>query len=245
MEAGLGEVLRWHITSRSTLADALYRYDALGRIHAHNLGQRSRPAEESDIGQFLELGPLGTALLPRASDRPRALLIDEIDKSDLDLPSDLLDVLERGSFEIPELSRHPVREVRVRTAVSVPEGETGDDEMATVTRGRVAGAAFPFIVMTSNGERDFPAPFLRRCIRFDMPPLDKEVLASIVTAHLDSVEPDEGHLIAKFAERLDSKDHLAIDQLLNAVLVLRDAGVADPDERDELRSLLLRELGRA
>ncbi|MDW6057909.1 AAA family ATPase [Streptomyces sp. FXJ1.4098] len=119
-ELGLGEVLHWHITSRSTLADALYRYDALGRIHAHNLRTVDGKAQTDghdhgdDIGEFVQLGPLGTALLPGAP--PRALLIDEIDKSDLDLPSDLLDVLERGGFEIPELARHRERKIAARTA---------------------------------------------------------------------------------------------------------------------------------
>ncbi len=98
-ELKLGDVLRWHVTSRSTLRDALYRYDALARIHAHNIDDIA-----DDIGPFLQLGPLGTALVP--TDQPRALLIDEIDKSELDLPSDLLDVLERGEFEILEL--HPI-----------------------------------------------------------------------------------------------------------------------------------------
>ena len=89
-ELKLGDPLRWHITSRSTLTEALYRYDALGRIHAQRL---AGPDGGDDIAPFLQLGPLGTALLP--SGRPRALLIDEIDKSDLDLPSDLLEVMER------------------------------------------------------------------------------------------------------------------------------------------------------
>src|SRR6185312_3094666 len=90
-----GPVLRWHITSRSALAEALYRYDALGRIYAQRRKSIEIEADMDDnIAPFLQLGPLGTALLP--STRPRDMLIDEIDKSDLDLPGDLLDVLERG-----------------------------------------------------------------------------------------------------------------------------------------------------
>src|SRR5580704_4362538 len=63
-ELGLGEPLRWAVTSRSTLKDALYRYDALGRLQELQL--RKDPNQLPDIGQFLELGPLGTALLPSA-----------------------------------------------------------------------------------------------------------------------------------------------------------------------------------
>ncbi|MEV6105925.1 ATPase [Streptomyces sp. NPDC051940] len=248
VQTGLGDVLRWHITSRSTLAEALYRYDALGRIHAHALrdgggakpvpGAQAAPSGEDDIGDYLQLGPLGTALLP--ADRPRALLIDEIDKSDLDLPSDLLDVLERGEFEIPELARHPVRTVRVRTAEPGGRVEVED--------GLVRCREFPVIVLTSNGERDFPPPFLRRCVRFDMPPLSRDVLARIVTAHLDDVDeqdPTTATLLTAFVEQLGQGQHLAIDQLLNAVYLLKEGDLEDGEQRDRLQQLLLKELGRA
>src|SRR5204862_179613 len=82
----------------------LYRYDAVGRLQQANLqrlGQGGPPA--TDISQFITLGPLGTALVARR--RPRVLLIDEFDKSDIDLPNDLLNVLEEGQFAIPELVR--------------------------------------------------------------------------------------------------------------------------------------------
>lgn len=99
-ELQLGRVLRWHVTSASTLVDALYRYDAIGRLHAHGLrrerGEDKPPArqdvprsragaavaatgEAPEIEDYLRLGPLGTALLPLP--RPRALLIDEIDRA--------------------------------------------------------------------------------------------------------------------------------------------------------------------
>jgi MoxR-like ATPase len=232
-ELRLGEVLRWHVTSRSTLTEALYRYDALGRIHAHKLDRGD------DIAPFLRLGPLGTALLP--ADRPRALLIDEIDKSDVDLPSDLLDVLERGTFEIPELSRHEQPQVSIR------EWESADRR--TITGGRVSCAEFPFIVLTSNGERDFPAPFLRRCIRFTMPTPTTEMVGRIVAAHLtapaangdDSVD----RLIQAFVERVQAGENLAVDQLLNAVYLLSGDGAPTGEVREQLRELILRELSHA
>lgn len=240
-ELDLGEVLHWHITSRSTLAEALYRYDALGRIHAHNLRALdggSRPGGEDhadDIGEFVQLGPLGTALLPH--DRPRALLIDEIDKSDLDLPSDLLDVLERGGFEIPELARHPKPDIQVRTAAR--------NGMSTIERGWVQCTEFPVIVLTSNGERDFPAPFLRRCIRFEMPPVSQETLTDIVTAHLgDLKDSATADLIEAFLDKLNAGEYVAIDQLLNAVYLLRGDLVTHPGQRQTLESMLLQGLGR-
>lgn len=240
-ELDLGEVLHWHITSRSTLADALYRYDALGRIHAHNLrtlNGKTRPHgddREDDIGEFVQLGPLGTALLP--GDRPRALLIDEIDKSDLDLPSDLLDVLERGGFEIPELARHPKPDIQARTA--------DKDGKHTIEHGRVQCTEFPVIVLTSNGERDFPAPFLRRCIRFEMPPLSQETLTDIIAAHLGDIEDSATTTVVQnFLNKLNAGEYVAIDQLLNAVYLLRGDRVPDPDQRQSLEDLLLQGLGR-
>src|ERR1700753_3017382 len=74
-ELQLGQVWRWSITSRSTLAEGLYRYDAIGRMQESQLDRTKVP----DIAKYLRLGPLGSALA--ASDRPRVLLVDELDKS--------------------------------------------------------------------------------------------------------------------------------------------------------------------
>ncbi|WMC89789.1 AAA family ATPase [Streptomyces rochei] len=231
-ELRLGDPLRWHITSRSTLVDALYRYDALGRIHAQRLAGDSG---DDDIAPFLRLGPLGTALLP--TERPRALLIDEIDKSDLDLPSDLLDVLEHGEFEIPELSRYREDVIEVR--------EWAGDDVHPIVKGRVQCDNFPFIVLTSNGERDFPAAFLRRCIRYTMPMPDAESLRRVVAAHFETAVESPGpvdSLILSFVERLRAGESLAVDQLLNAVHVLTSAQAPEDDAAQDVKELILREL---
>ncbi|MFD7127320.1 MULTISPECIES: AAA family ATPase [Streptomyces] len=235
-ELRLGEPLRWHITSRSTLVDALYRYDALGRIHAQRLGGDSGT---DDIAPFLQLGPLGTALLPSKapSTQPRALLIDEIDKSDLDLPSDLLDVLEHGEFEIPELARYRDDDVDVRQWES--------DAVHRIVKGRVRCDNFPFIVLTSNGERDFPAAFLRRCIRYTMPMPDTESMRRVVAAHFETDVALSGpvdSLIVTFVDRLRAGESLAVDQLLNAVHVLTGAQAPEGAAAEEVRELILREL---
>ena len=80
-ELNLGAVLRWPISSRTTVRSGVYEYDAVGRLQA---GRDANPS----VQDYLKLGPLGTALI--ATDWPRALLIDEIDKSDLDFANDLL-----------------------------------------------------------------------------------------------------------------------------------------------------------
>jgi MoxR-like ATPase len=231
-ELKLGPVLRWHITSRSILSDALYRYDVLGRIHAQQLGQ------PDDIAPFLQLGPLGTALLPAT--RPRALLIDEIDKSDLDLPSDLLDVLERGEFEIPELARYNREEVQIR--------EWGSTHTSSIIRGGVRCTEFPFIVMTSNGERDFPAPFFRRCVRYTIPEPTPALISSIVKAHLGAAAAESeaaSDMVEQFLSRLRSGELLAVDQLLNAVYLLTGDPAPESPARDQLIEILMRELSRA
>ena len=234
-ELDLGRVLRWHITSRSTLVDAQYRYDVLGRIHAQRLASETGSAVRDDIAPFLQFGPLGNALAP--APRPRALLVDEIDKSNLDLPGDLLDVLERGEFRIPELEREG------RDPVAMREWDGQDTHL--VTNGVVQCTEFPFVVLTSNGERDFPAPFLRRCIRFTMPTPTVESISRIVEAHLGSdlaESADTAALVEQFVTRVTSGESLAVDQLLNAVFLLGRGSVEDEGTRDRLQALVLREL---
>ena len=102
----------WSITTRTNLKDGLYNYDAIARLQRlqevkQQQGELSEELKQElqtkSIENYITLGPLGTALLP--SDKPRVLLIDEIDKSDIDLPNDLLTIFEEGRFEIPELVR--------------------------------------------------------------------------------------------------------------------------------------------
>ncbi|MFD8150297.1 AAA family ATPase [Streptomyces sp. NPDC059720] len=226
-ELRLGPVLRWNITSRSTLADGLYQYDPLSRLYAARHGQ-DRPGSVED---HLRLGPLGTALLPY--DRPRALLVDEIDKSDLDLPNDLLNVLEEGQYEIPEL----VRAARHSDDGTAEVLADGTDTPVPVRRGRVRCRAFPFVVLTSNGEREFPPAFLRRCVRLKLRRPGREQLTDIVRAHLDTPDEAADRLIARFLERA-SGGELATDQLLNALYLTGVAGL-DADSRDDLAEQLM------
>jgi MoxR-like ATPase len=234
-ELRLGRVLRWHVTSHSTLEEAIYRYDALGRLQHNQL----YPGAD-DITRFLRLGPLGTALL--GTDKPRVLLIDELDKGDLDLPGDLLNVLERGEYEIAELNRLNAETVQVR--------EVNSDDTQTITRGRIRCSLFPFIVMTSNGEREFPGPFLRRCVRISLDLPDETRLAEIVAAHFNdpSVAASERDLIRAFAERIGSAPSrqvkLAVDQLLNATFLVTRLNAPTGPERDKLIELVQRELDR-
>ncbi|GAA4683444.1 MoxR family ATPase [Streptomyces youssoufiensis] len=238
-ELGLGRVLRWPIVSRSTLVDdGLYRYDAIARLQDTQIAASSRAAGTGPvsvpggIGSYIRLGPLGTALLPTAG--PRVLLVDELDKSDIDLPNDLLNVLEEGEFEIPELQRLAEREPEVDVL-------TDDGAKVTIRDGRVRCRAFPFVVLTSNGERDFPAPLLRRCIHLELGQPDHERLATVVRAHLGEELARVGDdLVLRFLERSRS-ELLATDQLLNAIYLTHHAA---PPTRNRLADMLIQRLDR-
>lgn len=234
-ELQLGEPLRWPVTSRSTLRDALYSYDAIGRAQARGDGRSSD--RELDVGDFIELGPLGTAMLPAV--KPRALLIDEIDKADIDLPNDLLNVIEEGRFHIPELSRLGQKDMWVRAF--------GGESRVKIHAGKVESHEFPFVVMTSNGERDFPAPFLRRCLQMRMPdPCDeKPRLEAIVKAHLGEAKMKEADsLILSFVNRAKAGEMLATDQLLNAIQLVMGAYAMSEDDRKKMLETLTTGLGR-
>lgn len=235
-ELQLGPVLRWNITSRSTLQDGLYAYDAIGRLQDASLNSGA-----PDIGRYLRLGALGTALLP--SERPRVLLIDEIDKSDIDLPNDLLNIFEEGEFEILELFRlrEEQREVQV-----LPQDGT---DPVTIREGRVRCREFPFVVLTSNAEREFAPAFLRRCLRLHLTAPSREKLAEVVQAHLPLghltdaervvAEAQRTALLEQFLSRRTSGD-LATDQLMNAVFMI--AGVTGASQQAEAKERLVEAL---
>ena len=275
-ELGLGRVLVWPITTKTTLESGLYQYDAIARLNAVSIhrqrlelkllqqrdGQGTGPpalpktskpggGRALSLGQFLRLGPLGTAMLPtdalvppdkrskpgetHKDERlgPRVLLIDEIDKSDIDLPNDLLHIFERGRYEIPELSRLPntkrYRWVKVRTTDE-------DGRIAWVERGQIICDEFPLVIMTSNGEREFPPAFLRRCLQLRLEQPTPEELVEIVRARLGDAAAnrvDIRDLVLEYcglrdgSEKDPKKRELAVDQFLNAVhLVIKGIDIA-------------------
>jgi MoxR-like ATPase len=239
-ELRLGRVLVWPITSRTTLKSGQYDYDAIGRAMVAGTRQAvvrwGREAggqaaegtvadpvdQEPPIGEFIRLGPLGTAFLP--SRLPRVLLIDELDKSEADLPNDLLSIFEDGEFIIPELAR--IRNRSPEVAVF-----TSDlDATAIIVGGRVRCHAFPIIVITNNGERDFPAAFLRRCLQLKTRPPSADQLAAIVAAHLaDSGGEHRLRLVQEFVDRSAASGGLPADKLLDAVYLATSGAYHEND----------------
>lgn len=252
-ELSLGPVIRWPISSRSTVKSGIYEYDAVGRLQASKT--KDLPVED-----FLRLGPLGTALMGQTW--PRPLLIDEIDKSDLDFANDLLNVIEEGVYEIPELVRlrprgkdstakkvSPANRRRAKPLQPQVRDYFGDP--VTVPDGRIVCGEFPFVVMTSNAEREFPAPFLRRCVRLNVSQPTDAQLADIVQSQLGNYEDTErkqkrADLLTEFGTRLAKNEDLATDQLLNAMFLtvsLMDGTRSfEPTELELLKQNLLRSL---
>ena len=272
-DLGLGPVLKWSITSRSVLKDGLYSYDAIARFEelqrkTHGAldgettkkGQQTKPkttetpetkeeqeTEEASLCRYIRLGPLGTAFATSTRldgvARPRVLLIDELDKSDVDLPNDLLHLFEDGMFEIAEISRLVAQSKYkgkklpfVRTADLEAEGSGSNGSNATYQVDPGAGiircTEFPIVIMTSNQERDFSPAFHRRCLRLTIEPPGEETLKEIVRARFKQNKwPQEtrkamekfltdGKELSKLVEAFLIKqgtDVLATDQLLHAV----------------------------
>jgi len=140
------ELITWNVKSTSKAADGLYVYDTVQRLQ----DSRFCDHDVSDIRQYIRLGPLGKAL---TSEQQVVLLIDEIDKADLEFPNDLLHELDVMEFSVTE---------------------TGDSHQATHR---------PVVVITSNAERELPDPFLRRCIFHYIQFPDGDLMAEIVRVH--------------------------------------------------------------
>lgn len=242
-ELGLGRVLQWPVTSRTALASGLFEYDVLGRAQAGQAwfaATRASAASDDedaappalDIGDFIQLGPLGTAMLPHHL--PRVLLIDELDKGDADLPNDLLSLFEDGWFAVQPL-------VRVkRQAENITVHTADPDRTAVVRNGIVRTRSFPIVIMTSNGEREFPEAFMRRCLRLDIPEPGPEALGELVAAHFgDGLGDERERLVRDFMTRSSQVDGLAADQLLNAAhLVTSGAYSYGEDDHAEWQAVL-------
>ena len=145
------ELIIWSIKSTTTAQNGLYVYDTVQRLYDSQFGE----GNISDIKQYIKLGMLGMAL---SADVQPVLLIDEIDKADLEFPNDLLWELDRMQFFIPE------------------------------TRETITAKTRPIVIITSNAEKELPDAFLRRCIFHYISFPDQEQMAKIVYAHYPKID---------------------------------------------------------
>ena len=141
----------WNIKSTTKAQDGLYVYDVVQRLYDSQFGGQ----DVDDIKKYVKLGKLGEAF---SSEEQVVLLIDEIDKADLEFPNDLLWELDRMEFYIPET------------------GET------------VKAKHRPIVIITSNAEKELPDAFLRRCIFHYIAFPDQELMAEIIRVHYPDIE---------------------------------------------------------
>jgi len=141
----------WNIKSTTKAQDGLYLYDTVQRLYDGQFGDR----DVSDIAQYIKPGKLGESF---ASEERVVLLIDEIDKADLEFPNDLLWELDQMEFHIPE------------------------------TRETVAAVHRPIVLITSNAEKELPDAFLRRCVFHYIEFPDKEMMERIVRVHVPQLD---------------------------------------------------------
>ena len=143
-------LIKWHITSATRAKDGLYVYDTVQRLY----DSRFHDKDVSDIRQYIDLGPLGQAF---ASKERVVLLIDEIDKADVEFPNDLLHELDDMELTVNETGDHIVAEHR------------------------------PAVIITSNSEKELPDAFLRRVIFHFIAFPEAELMAEIVRVHFPRV----------------------------------------------------------
>ena len=144
-------ILQWHIKSTTKAQQGLYEYDAVSRLRDSQLGDE----KVKDIGNYIVKGVLWKAF---EQGTPSVILIDEVDKADIEFPNDLLRELDRMEFHVYE------------------------------TQQTVRAAQRPIVIITSNNEKELPDAFLRRCffhyIRFP----DKETMQRIVDVHFPDIK---------------------------------------------------------
>lgn len=150
-EATGHELLRWHVKSTTRAQDGLYVYDTVQRLYDSRFGD----GDVGDIRRYIKLGPLGQAF---AADQPVVLLIDEVDKADIEFPNDLLHELDRMRFRISETNEEIIAKHR------------------------------PIVVITSNNEKELPDAFLRRCVFHFIDFPEAELMTRIVRVHHPDLE---------------------------------------------------------
>ena len=144
-------LIEWNVNSTTKAQQGLYEYDAVARLRDGQLGEE----RVHDIRNYIKKGKLWEAF---TSDQLPVLLIDEIDKADIEFPNDLLQELDRMSFDVYE------------------------------TRERIEAKERPIVVITSNNEKELPDAFLRRCFFHYIKFPDRETMREIIEVHFPGIQ---------------------------------------------------------
>lgn len=186
------DLLVWNVKSTTTARDGLYVYDTVQRLNDARFGDR----DIADISQYIKLGPLGQAL---DANRRLVLLIDEVDKADMEFPNDLLYELDQMSFRIDET----------------------DTWIRTEKR--------PIVIVTSNDEKELPDAFLRRCVFHYIAFPEEDAMADIVRVHHPDLEQKllDQVLLAFYwlREQTQLRKRPSTSELVDWISALRRAGI--------------------
>jgi MoxR-like ATPase len=185
-------LLTWNVKSTTRAQDGLYVYDTVQRLYDSRFGD----GDVRDIRRYIRFGPLGEAF--RSAERV-VLLIDEVDKADLEFPNDLLHELDRMRFRILE------------------------------TNQEVEAKARPVVVVTSNNEKELPDAFLRRCVFHFIDFPDRELMERIVRVHhpkLDEALATQAlDVFYQLRDLTRLRKRPSTSELVDWLAVLKSAGV--------------------
>lgn len=191
----------WSIKSTTKAQDGLYVYDTVQRLYDSQFGE----GDVKNIGQYIKLGKLGEAF---TSDKQVVLLIDEIDKADLEFPNDLLWELDKMEFYINE------------------------------TKETVTTKHRPIVIITSNAEKELPDAFLRRCIFHYIEFPDQEKMEEIIKVHYGDIDKtlvaNALEAFYKIREMKDLQKRPSTSELLDWIQALMISGVKINDLYEEM-----------
>ncbi len=187
-------LIRWNVKSTTRAQDGLYVYDTVQRLY----DSRFQDKDVADISEYIKLGPMGKSFAARER---VVLLIDEIDKADVEFPNDLLNELDRMRFFIDE------------------------------TQEEIVATQRPIVLITSNAEKELPDAFLRRCVFHFIDFPEQELMERIVKVHHpDLAESLAQQAIETFYELRAMKrlrKRPSTSELVDWITVLRRAGIGD------------------
>src|SRR5260221_8033328 len=187
-------LITWNVKSTTRAQDGLYVYDTVQRLYDSRFGD----GDIRDIRRYIKLGPLGTAV---SAPGRVVLLIDEIDKADLEFPNDLLHELDRMRFTV---------------------AETGDEVVAQLR---------PVVIITSNNEKELPDAFLRRCVFHFIDFPEPDLMKRIVRVHHSGLDDAlVGQVLDAFFEirRMRAlRKRPSTSELIDWIAVLKRAGIAE------------------
>jgi len=186
------KLIHWSVKSTTRAQDGLYIYDTVQRLYDARFGE----GDVKDIRHYIKYGPLGRSF---ATDERVVLLIDEIDKADIEFPNDLLDELDRMRFHIMET----------------------DETISAKHR--------PVVIMTSNNEKELPDAFLRRCVFHFIDFPEQQRMKQIVRVHHPKLDDELVDQALRAFYRLRGVDRLrkrpSTSELIDWLLVLHRSGL--------------------